>query len=247
MNIFNLLSTGIYQVLVFFYHLLGQNLGLAIIAVTLLVKIILLPLVVPSLKSAKKMQELKPHLDKLKAKHTDKAKLQQAQLDLYKQHGVNPAAGCLPQIVQIVILIALYQVFMRFLASPTLDGQSVNLNFLYFNLAKPDPIYLLPVLAGVSQLVFSLMMTSGLETHHQKNLPPKAQEKEADSFEMAQSMQSQMLYMMPLMTTLISLKFHSGLVLYWVVSTLFSIVQQYYFSGLGGLKPLLVKIKLIKE
>ena len=247
MNIFNFLSDIIFQVLVYFYHLLGSNLGLAIIAVTLLIKIILIPLVLPSLKSAKKMQELKPHLDKLKAKHTDKAKLQQAQLDLYKEHGVNPAAGCLPQVAQIVVLIALYQVFMKFLSSPNINGQPVNLSFLYLNLAQPDPFYILPILAGVSQLVFSLMMTSGLETHHQKNLTSKDKEKEEDSFEMAQSMQSQMLYMMPLMTTIISLKFHSGLILYWVISTLFSIAQQYYFSGLGGLKPVLVKIKLIKE
>lgn len=247
MNIFNFLSDIIFQVLVYFYHLLGSNLGLAIIAVTLLIKIILIPLVLPSLKSAKKMQELKPHLDKLKAKHTDKAKLQQAQLDLYKEHGVNPAAGCLPQVAQIVVLIALYQVFMKFLSSPNINGQPVNLSFLYLNLAQPDPFYILPILAGVSQLVFSLMMTSGLETHHQKNLTSKDKQKEEDSFEMAQSMQSQMLYMMPLMTTIISLKFHSGLILYWVISTLFSIAQQYYFSGLGGLKPVLVKIKLIKE
>ena len=70
--------------------------------------------------------------------------------------------------------------------------------------------------------------------------------KEEDSLEMAASMQTQMVYMMPVMTTVISLNFQSGLVLYWVISTLFSIVQQYYFSGWGGLKPFLVKIRIIK-
>jgi len=103
----------IYQALLFFYRLFGGNLGLSIIALTLLIKVVLLPLVIPTIKSAKKMQELKPALDKLKAKHTDKTKLQQAQLELYRQHGINPAAGCLPQIVQIIVLIALYQVFLK--------------------------------------------------------------------------------------------------------------------------------------
>lgn len=246
MFLFTYLNNLIYQSLLFFYHLFGGNLGVSIIALTIAIKIILIPLVIPTIKSAKKMQELKPQLDKLKEKFTDKAKLQQAQMELYKQNGVNPAAGCLPQIVQIVILIALYQVFMKFLTQPEINGSPVNFSFLYFNLTKPDPFYILPVLAGLTQFMFSLMMTSGLETHVKNPKNKDENKKEEDSLEMAASMQTQMVYMMPLMTTLISLNFQSGLILYWVVSTLFSIIQQYYFSGLGGLKPFMVRIKLLK-
>ena len=246
MFLFNYLTDIIYQCLLFFYNLFGGNLGLSIVALTIAIKIILIPLVVPTIKSAKKMQELKPKLDSLKEKYSDKTKLQQAQLELYKEHGINPAAGCLPQIVQIIILIALYQVFMKFLAQPQINGVPVNFSFLYFNLTKPDHLYILPVLAGLTQFIFSLMMTSGIESHVQNPKKKDDKQKEENNLEMAQSMQTQMVYMMPLMTVVISLNFQSGLILYWVVSTVFSIIQQYYFSGWGGLIPFLQKIRIIK-
>jgi len=243
---FQFITNFIYQPLLFLTRIFGGNLGLSIIALTVLIKVILLPLVIPTIKSAKKMQDLKPALDKLKAKHSDKAKLQQAQLELYKQNGINPAAGCLPQIVQIIVLIALYQVFMKFLGQPEIEGVQINFKFLYLNLNEFDPYYIMPVLAGVTQFVFSLMMQSGLESHVHNPKTGTEKKKEEDNLEMAASMQTQMVYMMPIMTTVISIKFDSGLVLYWVVSTLFSIVQQYYFSGWGGLIPFLKKIKIIK-
>jgi YidC/Oxa1 family membrane protein insertase len=237
----------IYQALLFFYQLFGGNLGLSIIAITLITKVILLPLVVPSMRSAKKMQDLKPELDRLKAKHTDKTALQQAQVALYKERGINPAAGCLPQIVQIVILISLYQVFMYFLGQSSIGGTTLNPYFLYLDLTKPDRTYIMPILAGVSQLIFSLMMQSGVESHVQNPKKKDDKKKEENSLEMASSMQQQMVYMMPVMTVIISLNFQSGLVLYWVLSTVFSLVQQYFFSGWGGLTPFLKKLHVLKN
>jgi YidC/Oxa1 family membrane protein insertase len=237
----------LYQALLFFYKLFGGNLGLSIIAITLITKAVLLPLVIPSLKSAKKMQDLKPELDRLKTKHTDKAALQQAQVALYKERGINPAAGCLPQIFQIIILISLYQVFMYFLKQSSIGGTVLNPYFLYLDLTKPDRTYIMPILAGVSQLVFSLMMQSGVESHVQNPKKRDDKKKEENNLEMASSMQQQMVYMMPLMTVIISLNFQSGLVLYWVISTVFSLVQQYFFSGWGGLIPVLKKIRLVKN
>ncbi|HOX96378.1 MAG TPA: YidC/Oxa1 family membrane protein insertase [Candidatus Woesebacteria bacterium] len=233
----------LYQALLFFYQLFGGNLGLSIIAITLILKIILLPLVIPSLKSAKKMQDLKPELDRLKAKHTDKAALQQAQVALYKERGINPASGCLPQIIQIIILISLYQVFMYFLKQSSIDGTTLNPFFLYLDLTKPDRTYIMPILAGVSQLVFSLMMQSGVLSEVKNPKKKEEKKKEENNLEMASSMQQQMVYMMPLMTVIISLNFQSGLVLYWVLSTVFSIVQQYFFSGWGGLIPAISKVR----
>ena len=229
----------IYQLLSFFYHLVGGNLGLSIIFVTLTIKTLLLPLVVPSIKSAKEIQKLKPELDALKNKIQDKKALQEAQMKLYQEKGINPMSGCLPQIIQILILISLYKVFISFLKEPSISGVIMNPHFLYLDLTKPDKTYVLPILAGLTQFLFSLMLQPGVENHVHNPKSKVENKKEEDSLEMAQTMQQQMLFMMPLMTTVVSLNFQSGLVLYWVISTIFSLVQQYYFSGLGGL----VKIK----
>jgi YidC/Oxa1 family membrane protein insertase len=105
----------------------------------------------------------------------------------------------------------------------------------------------MPVLAGISQLVFSLMMQSGVVSEVKNPKNPKDKKREEDNLEMASSMQKQMVYMMPAMTVIISLNFQSGLVLYWVISTVFSLVQQYFFSGWGGLIPVLIKLRLIKN
>ena len=238
----NFLVNPITQLLIFLYSLTGNNLGFAIILLTLIIRAVLVPVTIPSLKSAKKLQELKPHLDRLKEKHKDKQKLQLAQLEFYKQHGINPASGCLPQIAQLLVLIALYQVFIEFINAPGLNGRALNLNFFWLNLGKPDPYYILPALAGLSQLVFSLMMTSGLESHLKAPKDKKEKQKEENSMEMAQSLSQQMLLIMPAMTVLISLKFPSGLALYWVITTVFSLVQQYLVSGPGGLKPTLARV-----
>jgi YidC/Oxa1 family membrane protein insertase len=121
-NLWNqLLIWPIINLLMVFYkafewlHVPGP-LGFAVIGLTIAIRLLLYPLMAAQLKSAKKMQNLKPHLDALSAKHKDnKQALQQAQLDLYKQHGVNPAAGCLPLLIQMPVLIALYNVFYQVL------------------------------------------------------------------------------------------------------------------------------------
>ena len=232
-----LIYQPIFQTLLFLTNLFGGNLGLSVIALTLLILGALVPLTLPSLKSAQKLKSLQPELDKLKAKHgQDKQKLQLAQLELYKQHGINPAAGCLPNIVQLVILIAMYRVFMDFLAKNG-DSTTINLNFLWLNLTRPDPYYILPILAGISQLALSLMLAPAVE-HHQE----KTKAKTEDMQEMAQTMQQQMLFIMPVMTVVIALRFPSGLALYWIATTVFSTVQQYLLSGWGGLTKYFAKV-----
>jgi YidC/Oxa1 family membrane protein insertase len=241
---FNFINNSILQTLTFFYQFLGGNLGLAIIALTLFIRSILIPITLPSLRSAKKMQALKPALDNLKKKHkNDKKKLQQAQMALYKKNNINPAAGCLPQIAQIIVLISLYRVLMDFIDQDVVNGLALNLKFLWLDLSQPDPLYILPVLAGLFQLVFSIVMQTGLKTEVKAPKNKSKKQKEEDNLEMAQTMQKQMLYTMPLMTTIIALKFPSGLALYWTISTVFSLVQQLIVSGPGGLIPLLNKFK----
>jgi len=161
-NLWNqILIWPITNLLVFFYriaetlHIPGP-LGWAVILLTIAIRLILYPLMHSQMKSAKKMQDLKPKLDELAKKHQgDKATLQKAQMDLYKDHGVNPAAGCLPLLVQMPVLIALYNVFNQVLNNgnlekvigeinqivylPFLKLTSLDLSFLGSNLAvKPS-------------------------------------------------------------------------------------------------------------
>lgn len=238
-NLWNtLLYQPLSQFLIFIYRLVG-NFGISILIFTAIIRLILVPITAPALKSAKKMQDLKPHLDKLKEVHgKDKTRLQQEQLKLYKEHGVNPAAGCLPYLVQFLVLIALYQVFIFFLTNSKIDNVPVDMNFLWLNLAKPDKLYILPVIAGITQLILSLMMMPKGALEKNKQITVKGEKKEED---MATSMNKQMMIVMPIMTVFIGISLPSGLALYWIATTVFSIIQQYFTTGLGALEKYLPK------
>jgi YidC/Oxa1 family membrane protein insertase len=231
----------ILQVLLWLTSVTG-SLGLAIIAITLLIRLILYPLSMPAMKAAVKMRDLQPEIEKLKKKYkNDKLGLQQAQLALFQEHRINPAAGCLPYILQFAILIALYRVFIDYLQNGV--AATVNLDFLWFNLKHPDPLYLLPVLAALTQFILSLMILPAVDASAEKTLaaatPGKEDDKKADDLSsMAAAMQGQMAFVMPVMTGFLALSFPSGLTLYWVFSTVFSIGQQYMVSGWGGLSRL---------
>ena len=112
---------------------------------------------------------------------------------------------------------------MNFLNGGTVDGQAINMTFWWLDLSKPDKYYILPVLAGVTQLIFSMMLKPGTEHPHkiEKIIKPKDVKEEKTEMDMATEIQNQMLFMMPLMTGIISLKFPSGLALYWVMTTVF--------------------------
>jgi YidC/Oxa1 family membrane protein insertase len=226
-------------------YLFTNNLGLALIIFTILLRLILVPLTLPSLKSATKIREIQPLIKKLKEKHKkdkDKKVFQQAQLELYKKYNVNPLSGCLPQIVQIVILILLYQVLIKFLNNPTINGLTVNTSFLWLDLAIPDRSGVLPVLAAGTQLILSLMIAPGAEkddivpNQSKSKKVQEANKKEEDFADMAGKMQQQIVFIMPVMTGIIAFQFPSGLAIYWIATTVFSIGQQYYISGFGGLK-----------
>lgn len=230
--------------------LLGGSYGWAIIGVTLAIRLVLLPIILPSIKSQKKLMELRPKIDELKKKYgKDKEKFAKKQMELYQQHGVNPLGGCLPQLVQIILFIIFYRVLIQ-----SLDGSvqlSGNTNFFWLDLTSPDTTYILPVLAGVFQFLLGAMLIPAVDTQAEKKLAAKTvsdkDDKDVlDADAMAKTMSSQMMYVMPVITVFIALRFPSGLALYWVVSTLFSIGQQYYVSGLGGLETHLKRFGIIK-
>ncbi|MEK7470825.1 MAG: membrane protein insertase YidC, partial [Patescibacteria group bacterium] len=158
MNIFTTLITQpLANGLILFYNLLGHNLGLAILGFSISLIFVMRPLTKPYMDSMKKVKDVQPLVNKLKKKYDkDKLGFSKAQAELYKQKGINPAAGCLPYILQIVILISLFSVFTTVLSADTgaidkinklmyaplkfSDTGQLNTKFLYFDLKKPDTI-----------------------------------------------------------------------------------------------------------
>lgn len=243
------LITPIFEFLKFLTVSTG-NFGIAIILLTLIIRTILIPLSLPTLRSMKKMRLLKPELDKLKKQYgKDVKKFQEAQLQLYKKNNINPLSGCLPYVLQFVVLIALYNVLRNFVTRATGMGVHVNPFFLGLDLSKIDHTRILPILAAVTQLVLSVMLLPGVESHdlipdNAKSKKLKiANEKETNSQEMADTMQKQMVFMMPIFTGWIALNFPAGLALYWVATTIFSAVQQWAISGPGGLEVVWHSVK----
>ncbi len=250
-------NTILYQplvnALIFLYQVLFQNLGLAIIALTALIRGLLIPLTLPAQRTTQKMRELAPELEKLKKKHKDnKQTLAQAQMELYRQHGANPTAGCLPQIIQLLVLIALFQAFRQVLYAngevvtrlnevlysslQLAEEATINTRFLYLDLTKPDIFPLsggiLPGLPGIF-----LIAAAATQFFSSKAMMPKVKkaEKQAkktpgEMDDMATSMQKQMLYIFPIMTIIIGFSFPSGLVLYWFVFSAFTFLQQSLFN-----------------
>lgn len=235
------------------YYLVG-NFGLAIILVTILIRLVLMPLVMPSLKSAQKIRELQPKLKKLKEKFgTDKKALATAQMELYKQEGVNPMSGCLPQILQIAVLLLFFSAFNMVsnfsggkvsldqinghLVQPFKIDQSFkfDMNFVGSNLLQ-TPAKLFSQGIGMNLILpFILLIGSGILQYFSAKLmmpAPKISEsivkettkdKEDD---MMAAMRTQSTYFMPLMTIFIGWNFSLGLLLYWFTTSALMIVQQ---------------------
>lgn len=223
MNLWNvLLIQPLTNSLLFLYsRVFRENLGLAIIAFTILLRILLFPLSLPALKSAKAQREIKPKLDKLKKKYKgDRQKLAQVQMELFRQAGVNPFAGCLPQILQIFILIALFQVLRGMLERGGLDTQ-----FLIWDLSQPDRYYVLPLLAAATQLFLSRMMLPAVSEEEKVAEATKEQ-----SDDLATTMQKQNLYLFPLLTLILGRTFSSGLMLYWFIASLLQFGQQWWVT-----------------
>ncbi|HLC88145.1 MAG TPA: YidC/Oxa1 family membrane protein insertase [Patescibacteria group bacterium] len=270
-DIFNtLLFAPIVNLVVFVIRILEASgipgaLGFAIILLTIGIRALIWPLMATQMKSAKKMADLKPHLESLKKKHgSDKQALAAAQMALYKEHGINPAAGCLPVLIQIPPMIAIYQVIFAFFeGDPGLSKinnvlynpawkltSSPDLHFFGLNLAvKPSDfqtagflVLSVPVITGLLQFVQSKMMAPKPVKEYPSDSPKEKKEKESSEDTMV-AVQSQMTYLMPVMIGYIAFTFPLGLVLYWNTLTLIGIWQQYRISGWGGLAGLINKAK----
>ena len=182
------------------------NFGISIIIVTILIKIALLPLTLKQDKSMKEMKKLQPEIEKIKEKYAnDKQMLNIKTMELYKEHKVNPLGGCLPLLLQLPILFALFGV----LRNGIIPKDS---SFLWLKLSVPDPFYVLPVLNGAVSFFQQKLMGSADSNPQMKN----------------------MMYIFPIMMIMFSLKMPSGLQLYWLTSSILAVVQQYFIMKKGA-------------
>ena len=210
-----MISKPLYWLLDFLHKFIG-NWGWTIIAMTLLVKLALFPLTAASFKSMAKMKLLAPRLKSLQEQHSDdKMKLNQAMMALYKEEKVNPAGGCLPMLLQMPVFIGFFYVLQA-----AVEMRGAPWMGWIKDLSTPDPLYILPVLMMITMFV-------------QTKLNPKP----------ADPMQAKMMLWMPLVFGFTFFFFPSGLVLYWVVSNIFSIVQQHYMNKKFGIKESLISLK----
>lgn len=243
--------------LIWLAHTVGSA-GIGIILFTVFVRLVLAPLQIVQLRNAKAMQRIQPLVAELRQKHgSDKQALSQATMELYREHQVNPAMGCLPTLLQFPVLIGLFYALLHLGDAPNgypkaivwaktfCQGHPVHAwsqwfsqcyavknaagtpdqiwhlfhaNFLWLShgLGRPDPLYILPILAGVTQWIQSRMMLT-------KSSDPQ------------QQMMNQMMNFMPLMIVVFATNYASGLSLYWVTSTLIGIAIQYRITGWGML------------
>ena len=216
------LISPLVNLLLIFYSVLGTSFPLAIVVMTILVRLVTLPLTLPQQRSMRKMNELQPQLKELQKKYAgNRQKLSEEQMKLYREYGVNPLGGCLPLILQLFIMIAFYQAITSALSVTPLQmlglsqrvGPNIasllplNSQFLWLDLSQPDPFFILPILVvATTYLQQKMMSPSGAD-------PSQA------------SMTRQMNIMMPLMFGLFALQFASGLSIYFIVSNLVGIAQ----------------------
>ncbi len=212
---FDPIAKPLLYVLNFFYKYL-HNYGIAIIVLTVLIKVLFWPLAHKSAKSMKTMQKLQPRLQKLKEKYgDDKERLNKELMQLYRTYKVNPMSGCLPMLLQIPVFFALYKVLL----------QAIELRHAPFalwinDLSAPDRLMIpgvhIPMIGGIP--VLTLLM--GVSMYLQQKMSPSSLD----------PTQAKMMQLLPVIFTFMFINFPSGLVLYWLVNNVLSIVQQYYVN-----------------
>ncbi len=226
--------------------------AVAIVLLTIIVRVCMIPLFMKQLKSQREMQVIGPEMQRIQREYRSEPMEMQKRLQaLYKEHGVNPYAGCLPMLVQLPFLWGLYgglrtvldakhvsdwskdlYPFIKPIYGNLLTSSSFHLNTHFFgiNLADKDPTHVLPVLAAVLTFVSIRMAILKNRANQQAQSQPVVQNKPAGPDPNAASMKM-MQYMMPIVTLISASVFQAGLALYWVTTTAFSIGQQYFVNG----------------
>ncbi len=231
----NFFFLPMYNFLVFLVDIIpGGNIGVAVILLTILVKLALFPLSQKSISTQAKMRKIEPEMKRIKEKHKDQKEQSQKIMELYKEHNLNPFSGCFLILLQLPVIFALYYVFRggfvfsadtlySFVSLPT----SINTSFLGIDLVKKSVV--IALLAGITQY-FQIRLSM-----------PTAPKKEAGKEltfqeEFARNMSVQMKYIFPPMVFFISYSLSSAIALYWVISNLFAIGQEMYVRKLAEVK-----------
>lgn len=198
------------QVLNFFYAIGGHNYGIAIILLTIAVKIALYPLTLQSTRQMAAMQKVQPKFEKLKEKYKDKPdKFQQEIMALYKEHGVNPLGGCLPMLIQIPIFIALFMALTSPAFKQALTNSGGAATFLWIkDISHKDPTMVMAVLIGITTY------------WSQKTMPSSGSNDQMKA----------MMMFMPIFITFISIGFAAGVQIYWVAQNVLTVIQQLYIT-----------------
>lgn len=225
-----ILYKPLFNLLMFFVWLIpGNSVGWAIIAITVLIRLILYPSQKKAIESQKKIQDLQPKMDEIKTKYANDQQAQaQALMDLYKTYNINPLSSCLPILIQMPIIFILYRVLTIGLTKDRFDllytftprPETINIMFMGMDLSQPS--IFMAVLAGVLQFAQSYRMMAKTN----KNTKVTAPKAKNDAEEMTQAFSKQMLYMFPIFTIIIAIKLPAALALYWIVTTLFMVIQQ---------------------
>ncbi len=242
--------------------------GFSIIVLTIIIRIILYPLTFSQLKTTQKMQKISPHIDNLKKLHkNDAKKLQSETMKLYKEHGINPAAGCLPAIIQLPIIWGLYFVLQHVVSlSPSVATNQIN-QILYFPGLRIHEVWsqnffglplgiapnilikkigalalIAPVLTAAFQFFQSKLMFPP-KTNNTSVLDVSGSKKTEKKDDFASAMQTQSLYIFPIMIGFFSYTLPLGLSLYWNTFTIFGIIQQYHVQEFEDIKKIWAKIK----
>jgi YidC/Oxa1 family membrane protein insertase len=266
--------TPIFQViflgLAFFYQITG-DIGIAIILLTILIRILLIPIFRAQIVSQRRMQMLQPELRAISTKYKgDRARISAEQMQLYKDRGVNPASGCLPSVLQLVLLLPMYQVFSQGLKAPDISSMLSPFGITLVNVQcqsttdlaapciNPDIPWLawIPTLVGSGPvfpgypgglpanqpeifvyLIFGLglslmaLVSAGLQLVQTRMMTTQTDDPQ-------QRTQQRMFLLLPLFSLVYGGILPAGLFIYWITTTIFSIVQQYLINGYGGLFPL---------
>jgi YidC/Oxa1 family membrane protein insertase len=222
LGFFTFLADPLLSLLRFFNGIFG-NYGIAIILLTLSVKLAFYPLTAASFKSMQKMQEIQPEMQRLREKHKDATELNQAVMELYKRKGVNPLGGCLPVLVQIPVFFGLYNALLQ-----SIELRHQPFAFWIHDLSSPEKL----VIAGIPVPLMIIIM--GLTMIWQQWTTPSA----------ADPQQKKIMMMMPVIFTIMFILFPmpAGLVLYWLVSNIMGITQQVYLRNAHGTHPLVATL-----